>query len=66
MSNKSEVFKAAHAAARRAMAEQVETKHPSAHKSYRELFAISLRGWHLGDVYARRSEPVRFLWLRGL
>lgn len=66
-SSKSDAFKAAHAAARRAMAEQVETKHPSAHKTYRELFAISLRGWHLGDVYARSAmQPVRFLWLRGL
>lgn len=66
MTNKSESFKAAHNAARRAMAEQVETKHPSAHKTYRELFALGLRGWYLGDVYARGEAPVRFLWLRGL
>jgi hypothetical protein len=60
------IFKQARAAAVRAMAEQRETKHPSAHKSYRELFALCLRGARLGDVYARRGEePVRFMWLRG-
>lgn len=60
-------FKAARTAARQAMVEQIETKHPSACKSYRELFALALRGWYLGDVYKRSgAEPVRFLWLRGM
>ena len=50
---KSETFKAAHAAARRAVAEQVAIKHPSAHKTYAQLFALSLRGLAIlakGDV----------------
>lgn len=59
-------FKAASTAARQAMAEQIETKHPSARKSYRELFALALRGWYLGDVYKSGGEHVRFLWLRGM
>ncbi len=64
---KSEMFKKAHAGAARAMAEQREIKHPSAHRSYRELFALCLRGAHLGDVYKRSGvEPVRYLWLRGM
>lgn len=58
---------AARAAALRTMAEQAETKHPSAHKSYREIFALCLRGYRLGDVYKLSGEePVRFLWLRGM
>ena len=66
MKSKSEIFKAAHAAARLAQAEQLEIKHPSLHKSYRELFALALRGAYLGDVYKRTEQPARFMWLRGM
>lgn len=61
------MFKHAHASAKAAMAEQKEIKHPSAHKSYRELFALALRGCYVLDrpVVQVKSEP-RFMWLRGM
>lgn len=43
---KSQIFKLAHAAAKVAMAEQIEIKHPSAHKSYQQLFGLALRGYY--------------------
>ena len=63
---KSQIFKSAHAAVKLAMAEQIEIKHPSTHKSYRQLFALTLRGAYLGDVYKPVEKPVGFMWLRGV
>lgn len=65
MTNKSQIFKSAHAAARVAMTEQREIKHPLAHKSYAELFALALRGAYLGDVYKTTEQP-KFMFLRGM
>ena len=67
MNSKSEIMLAAHADVRRAMAEQKEIKHPSAHKSYKELFAICLRGVYIieaAKLYVPVVEP-KFMWLRG-
>lgn len=49
---KSEAFTKAHAAARRAVADQAH-KHPTARKSYAALFALCLRG-----VYVQATRPV--------
>jgi glyoxylate utilization-related uncharacterized protein len=68
MTTKSEIFKYAHEHAKRAMAEQIEIKHPSAHKSYRELFALCLRGYHILQAsknYVPVEKP-KFMWLRGM
>lgn len=65
---KSEIFKAAHADAKRAIAEQKEIKHPSAHRTYAEIFASCLRGVHIlgaGKRYVPVEAP-KFLWLRGM
>lgn len=61
----SEIFKLAHTATKLAIAEQREIKHPSVHKSYRELFSLALRGAYLGDVYKTVDKP-KFMWLRGM
>lgn len=68
MTSKSEIFKTAHAAAKRAMAEQREIKHPSGWQSYRQLFALCLKGWHVlqaDKLYVKVYEP-KFMWLRGM
>lgn len=67
MTNKSEIFKSAHVAAKRAMAEQREIKHPSAHKTYKQLFALCLKGCYINmsKPYERNVEPVKFMWWRG-
>jgi hypothetical protein len=54
---KSEIFKAAHAATKLAIAEQVETKHPSAHKSYAKLFGLALSGYYA--VKKAEAFPVK-------
>ena len=67
MTTKSQIFKFAHAAAKRAMAEQIEIKHPSAHKSYCKLFALCLRGYYILEAnknYVPVEEP-KFMWLKG-
>lgn len=65
---KSEMFKSAHAATKLAMAEQKEIKHPSAHKSYQQLFDLCLRGAYgakKAEAYVP-VEQVKFMWLRGV
>jgi len=65
--SKSQIFKYAHTHAKRAMAEQIKIKHPSAHKTYRELFALCLRGYWVLEArkaYVPVEEP-KFMWLRG-
>ena len=54
---KSETFKAAHAAARKVVAEQIAIKHPSSHRSYRAIFADCLRGI---AILARPAVETRF------
>lgn len=64
---KSELFKAAHADVKRAMAEQLH-KHPSACKSYKQLFAICLEGVYINEarkLYAPVEQP-KFMFLRGM
>lgn len=67
MTNKSQLFKSAHAAARVAMAEQIEIKHLSAHKTYAQLFAMCLKGLDIKQlpVMVIVEEP-KFMWLRGM
>lgn len=66
MQTKSQMFKHAHAITKIAMAEQKEIKHPLAHKTYAQLFAIVLRGCYVLNrpVVQVKSEP-KFMWLRG-
>jgi hypothetical protein len=67
MITKSEIFKAAHADVKRAIAEQSH-KHPSARKSYRQLFAICLEGVYINEakkLYVPVERP-KFMWLRGM
>ena len=62
------MFRAAHANAKLCMAEQREIKHPSAHKTYAELFALSLRGCYVlerAKSYVAVEKP-KFMWLRGM
>jgi len=64
----SEIFKAAHADARLAMAEQKEIKHPSAWRTYAAIFASCLRGVYVLEA-AKRYVPVKevkFAFLRGV
>lgn len=49
-------FQAAHAATKRAIAEQLEIKHPSAHKTYAELFKLCLKGYY-GQEKAKLYVP---------
>lgn len=58
---KSEMFKSAHAATRFAMAEQLEIKHPSLHKTYAQLFAVSLKGCYV-QLKAMAYAPVAIEW----
>lgn len=65
---KSQIFKVAHAAAKRAMAEQIEIKHPSAHKTYAQLFGLCLKGYYVQEkskLYVPVEKP-KFMWLRGM
>ena len=65
---KSQMFKAAHADAKRAMAEQKEIKHPSGWRTYAAIFASCLRGVYIleaGKSYAPVQE-VKFMFLRGM
>lgn len=67
MASKSEIFNLAHAGAKRAMAEQLEIKHPSDHKTYRALFGLCLKGYYVQQVqlaYVPVEKP-KFMWLRG-
>lgn len=68
MNTKSQIFKSAHMDAKRAMAEQIKIKHPSAHKTYKQLFALCLRGVYILEA-AKNYVPVekpKFMWLRGM
>jgi hypothetical protein len=63
---KSEIFNIAHAAVKRIIVEQFY-KHPSAHKSYKQLFAICLEGVYVNEakkLYVSVEKP-KFMFLRG-
>lgn len=61
---KSQIFKNAHTAAKLAMAEQIEIKHPSLHKTYRQLFSLALRGYYVGDAY-KHSKSIEWATVGG-
>lgn len=68
MLSKSEIFNAAHVSANCCMVEQKEIKHPSAHKTYQQLFATALRGCYVLEnqkSYVPVEKP-KFMWLRGM
>jgi hypothetical protein len=66
--DRSLAFKAAHAATRKAIAEQIEIKHPSAHKTYAQLFKLCLQGYYILEADKRYVpvEKLKFMWLRGM
>lgn len=62
-------FQAAHAATKLAIAEQLEIKHPSAHKTYAELFKLCLKGYYVQQAQLKYVQPMikpKYMWLRGM